>query len=34
MDDVARIAAWVSFWRHRTGRAGAIKAMHLIVALP
>jgi hypothetical protein len=23
-------AAWVSFWRHRTGHAGAIKAMHLI----
>jgi hypothetical protein len=23
-------AAWVSFWRHRTGHAGTIKAMHLI----
>ena len=23
-------AAWVSFWRHRTGNAGPIKAMHLI----
>jgi hypothetical protein len=23
-------AAWVSFWRHRTGNAGTIKAMHLI----
>ncbi|MDR3636002.1 MAG: hypothetical protein P4L84_19525 [Isosphaeraceae bacterium] len=23
-------AAWVSFWRHRTGYAGTIKAMHLI----
>jgi len=23
-------AAWVSFWRHRTGQAGTIKAMHLI----
>jgi hypothetical protein len=22
--------AWVSFWRHRTGQAGTIKAMHLI----
>jgi hypothetical protein len=23
-------AAWVSFWRHRTGNLGMIKAMHLI----
>jgi hypothetical protein len=23
-------AAWVSFWRHRTGNQGMIKAMHLI----
>jgi hypothetical protein len=23
-------AAWVSFWRYRTGNAGQIKAMHLI----